>query len=55
MMVSLWQEWKKLDKVTIAIDLYDLGLLFFRKEQRQKVDYTLIDSLKKPWQFGFRR
>lgn len=44
--------WKKsilLPRVSISIDLYQLGILFFRSEQKEKAHYTLIQRWKKPW------
>ena len=40
-MTDAWQEIKKHEKVTISIDLFRIGIVFFRKENRQKEDFVL--------------
>jgi len=47
--LSTWQWLYDNTSVTISIDLYQLGILFFRKEQKEKVHYELIRSSLKPW------
>ena len=32
-MEAAWEEVKKHPRVTVTIDLYDMGLVFFRQEQ----------------------
>lgn len=44
-----WNWLKDNAKTTLTIDIYDLGLVFFRKEQKEKAHYKLIKSLYKPW------
>jgi len=41
-MTKAWQEVRQLDAVTISIDLYHTGLLFFRKEPKEKLHYQLL-------------
>ena len=52
-MEQAWKELKQHTQVTLSIDCFHFGLLFFRTEQRQKEDYTLIASKWKPWRMGF--
>jgi hypothetical protein len=35
--------------VKLSIDLYDLGFLFLRSEQKEVAHFKLIESRKKPW------
>lgn len=52
-MESVWNALRKHPQVSLSIDLYDLGLLFFRKAQKEKEDFTLIRAKRKPWRLGF--
>ena len=40
-MTTAWEEIKKHPSVTITIDLYKIGLVFFRKESKQKQHFFL--------------
>lgn len=44
-----WNWLKDHSKTTLTIDIYDLGLVFFRAEQKEKAHYKLIKSVYKPW------
>jgi len=44
-----WNWLKDHAQTTLTIDIYELGLVFFRKEQKEKAHYKLIKSLYKPW------
>ena len=46
---EFWEKAKKHQKVRLSIDIYDLGFLFFRSEQKQVAHYQIIESWKKPW------
>ena len=46
---AFWELIKKHEKVRLSIDIYDLGFLFFRSEQKEVAHYQLIESWKKPW------
>ncbi len=48
-MEAAWESLKRDPAVRLSIDLFHLGLLFFRKEIREKQDYTLIKARWKPW------
>jgi hypothetical protein len=47
------QQLCRIETVTLSLDLYHVALLFFRKEQRQKEAFKLIDHSWKPWSSGF--
>lgn len=48
---EFWETIKKHKKVKLSIDLYNLGFLFFRLEQKESAHYQVIKSWKKPWAF----
>lgn len=52
-MENAWEAMKKHKKVHLSLDLYQCGLLSFRKEQREEEHYHLIKSKWKPWRIGF--
>jgi hypothetical protein len=39
--------------VTLSVDLFWCGMVFFRKEQREKEHFDLIESRFKPFALGF--
>ncbi len=47
--LDFWQNIKAHKNVKLSIDLYDLGFLFFRSEQKEVAHYQLIEYWKKPW------
>ena len=47
--IAFWELAKKNPKVRLSIDIYSLGFLFFRSEQKEVAHYKLIQSWKKPW------
>ena len=47
-----WHDIKSHPAVTLSIDLYFIGLVFFRKNQSAKKDYTICPWLWKPWRVG---
>lgn len=51
-MESAWEEIKKHPKVLITIDLFFLGIVFFKNIQNGKKHYKLIKSIWKPWKIG---
>jgi len=53
-MEDAWRQMKNHPNVTLSIDLFHLGLLFFRKEQKTKEHYSLIKAKYKPWRMGVR-
>jgi predicted O-methyltransferase YrrM len=50
-MYRAWQELIQDSKVTLSIELFDLGIVFF-DPIAPKQHFTLIDYWKKPWQIG---
>jgi len=52
-MMEAWEEIKAHPQVTMTIDIFYMGIVFFRKENINKTHFTLIDSWKKPWSLGF--
>jgi len=46
---AFWEMVKNHEKVRLSVDIYDLGFLFFRSEQKEVAHYQLIESWKKPW------
>ncbi len=51
-MEAAWETIKQHPQVTISIDLFFFGVVFFRKEQQKKEHFTLIKWEWKPWQVG---
>lgn len=49
-MTKAWEELKARSEVTLSIDLYCMGLLFFKSELKEKQHFSLIPSKLKPWQ-----
>lgn len=47
-----WNDIKSHPSVTLSIDLYFIGLVFFRKNQAEKKDLTICPWLWKPWRVG---
>jgi len=47
--ITFWNWLKENELVTLTIDTYRLGLVFFRKEQKEKAHFKLIPSSYKPW------
>ena len=51
-MAEAWRKIKQDKRVTLTIDLYDIGIVFF-DTQLSKEDMVLIQYWKKPWKLGF--
>ncbi len=49
-MQKAWSEIKNHEKVTLTIDVFEMGIVFFRKEQRAKEHFTLIEAWAKIWE-----
>lgn len=47
--LNSWNWLKDHEQTTLTIDIFNLGIVFFRKEQKEKEHYKLIRSLYKPW------
>ncbi|NBC06896.1 MAG: SAM-dependent methyltransferase [Bacteroidetes bacterium] len=52
-MQQAWQRMCAHEAVRLSVDLFDVGLLFFRKEQHQRAHYKLLPAKYKPWRMGF--
>lgn len=52
-MTDAWEAIKANPKVTLTIDLFYFGLVFFRKENKVKEHFKLIKATWKPWEMGF--
>jgi predicted O-methyltransferase YrrM len=52
-MQEAWQAIQAHPQVSLSIDLFFMGLVFLRKEQQQKQQFTLIPARYKPWKMGF--
>ncbi len=48
-MEAAWDEIKTHPSVSISLDLFFMGILFFRKENKEQEHFTLIPSKYKPW------
>ena len=48
-MVKAWNEIKKHDSVTQTIDLFQFGIVFFRKDFKHKKHWKLVPKRWKPW------
>lgn len=51
-MQELWESLIRHDKVTLSVDFYHFGVLFFKKEFRQKEHFALVPWYWKPWILG---
>jgi len=54
-MKSAWEELKNHHAVTMTIDLFWCGILFFNTDFKEKQHFRLIPHRFKPWQSGFFR
>lgn len=52
-MEAAWELLKNHPSVTLSVDLFEFGVLFFREEQQEKEHFTLIPYPYKPWRLGF--
>lgn len=52
-MEQAWEQLKVHPSVRMSVDLFDFGVLFFRKEQKEPEHFTLIPYKWKPWRLGF--
>lgn len=51
-MKKAWQELKKDRQVSMSLDMYYFGFLFFNKNVKQKIDLTYIPFKYKPYKLG---
>jgi predicted O-methyltransferase YrrM len=52
-METAWNKMCAHPSVSLSIDYYHFGLLFFRQENKTRQHFTLIPSRYKPWRMGF--
>jgi len=52
-MQAAWQSICQHPKVTLSVDYFDVGLVFFRKDHLEKEHHLVIRSFWKPWARGF--
>lgn len=52
-MEQAWEELCRHPRVTMSVDLFHIGVLFFRPEQQEIEHFTLIPYRFKPWRLGF--
>jgi predicted O-methyltransferase YrrM len=50
-----WKEIKQHPRVSVAIDLFDFGVLFFDPGMREKLDLKVVPAKYKPWRIGLFR
>jgi len=48
-MADAWSRLKNDSQVTLSVDLFHFGILFFRKENKEKEHHILAPSKWKPW------
>lgn len=48
-MMTAWEALQNHPKVTLSVDLYDFGVLFFRESHEPKQHFSLVPSTWKPW------
>ena len=46
---TVWKTVRHRPEVRLSIDIYELGFLFFRHEQKARSHYQLIEQWRKPW------
>ncbi len=54
-MQQAWQKIKSHSSVTVALDLFDFGILFFDPGIREKISVKLVPVRYKPWRIGLMR
>lgn len=52
-MKAAWKTIQQHPRVTLTIDLFSMGLVFFHKSQHSRQHFTLIPARYKPWKMGF--
>lgn len=51
-MEQAWKQMQQHPHITLSVDLFHVGLLFFRAEQHEKEHFILIEKKYKPWRLG---
>lgn len=52
-MLKAWKELQAHPSVSLSVNFYDFGILFFRKENQEKEHFSVVSSWWKPWRLGF--
>jgi len=52
-MVAAWEAIKAHPKVTLSIDLFFMGIIFLRTEQKEVQHFKIVPAKYKPWVMGF--
>ena len=52
-MEKAWEQLKKMPEVTLSLDLFHFGILFFIKEEGHVEHFSIIPYWMKPWRLGF--
>lgn len=52
-MQQSWEIIRRLPEVSQSVELFNVGLLFFRQGPREKQHFVLIPAWMKPWRMGF--
>ena len=52
-MLKAWKELQVHPSVSLSVDFYDFGILFFRKENQEKEHFSVVPRWWKPWRLGF--
>ncbi len=52
-MEEAWEVVKQHTAVTLSIDLFFMGIVFFRKDQKEKEHFEVVTARSKPWNMGF--
>lgn len=52
-MEAAWKIIQQHERVRLTVDLFFMGIVFFRKEQKQKEHFQLLPIRWKPWVMGF--
>lgn len=49
---ACWETWRELPTVTQSVDLFSLGVLFFRADFKSRRHWSFVPFVKKPWRIG---
>ncbi len=52
-MLRAWKVLQNHPAVSLSVDFYDFGILFFRKENQEKEHFSVVPRWWKPWRLGF--
>jgi predicted O-methyltransferase YrrM len=52
-MEAAWEQLKQHPAVSLSVDVFDFGVLFFREEQKEVEHFSLVPYHYKPWRLGF--